>query len=385
MYTTENSPHPTPLVDYIPAELRENKTWEVVFYALDPVSQKLKIKRHRVKKLKSISERRLLGKRMVHEINRRLMRGWNPFLSKSEKKGFIKLKSAIETYLSRIEKQVLNDSLRPDTLRAYTSYLKNLLIYLIESGNGDIFCIKLNESMVRDFLDHIYYERDNSARTRNNYLKFLSTFCDWLIKHQYLSINPTMRIESVKESKKKRVIIPDSELNRIFFHLEKNDHGYLICCMVCYYCLIRRTEISKLRVADVFVKNGIIHIPGNISKNKKSMPVTIPDTLLPKLAEHISRADSEDYLFSKSFVPGKSQIDPKRISDKWARLRRKLNLPNEYQWYSLKDTGITNLLKAGVPLIAVRNQARHHSSDQTDAYTPRDILVANDKIKSVKI
>lgn len=385
MYHTEKSPQPTPLVDYIPAELRENKTWEVVYYALDPESGKLKIKRHRVRKLKNVSERRKLARRMVHEVNRKLMRGWNPFVLSGETKSFTKFSSAVKIYLSRIEKQVNSGALRPDTLRAYGSYLKNLETYIGQVENPEMFCIKLNEDLVRDFIDHIYYERNNSARTRNNYLKFLNTFSDWMVKQKYLSKNPTVNIELARESKKKRTIIKKEDLEKIFNHLKLKDKGFLVCCMVCYYCLVRRTEMTKLKVSDVYLENNIIHIPDDVSKNKKGMPVTIPESLLPRLIMHLSKASPGDYLFSKDFKPGKNPLNPKKISDSWARLRKTINLPSEYQWYSLKDTGITNLLKAGVPLIVVRNQARHHSSEQTDAYTPKDILLANESIKKAKI
>jgi site-specific recombinase XerD len=134
-------------------------------------------------------------------------------------------------------------------------------------------------------------------------------------------------------------------------------------------------------VRDVIIDSGIIYIEKTISKNRKSQPVTIPDLLLKKLENHIKKARAEDYIFSNNFTPGNKPITPKRISDEWVKLRNKLNLSSALQWYSLKDTGITNLLKAGVPLIAVRDQARHHSSNQTDAYTPKE----NESIKRINI
>ena len=123
----------------------------------------------------------------------------------------------------------------------------------------------------------------------------------------------------------------------------------------------------------------------NVSKNKKSMPVTIPDVLIPFLVEHLKKAQMGDFVFSEDYLPGAVQLAPKKISDEWVKVRSVLKLPKKYQWYSLKDTGITNMLKVGVPTIAVRDQARHHSIIQTEAYTPKEILKANIDIKSVKI
>ena len=122
-----------------------------------------------------------------------------------------------------------------------------------------------------------------------------------------------------------------------------------------------------------------------LPRNTKQLAKKKLDVLIPFLVNHLKNAEMGDYLFSNNYLPGRNKLPPKKISDEWVKVRTALNLPKKYQWYSLKDTGITNLLKAGVPPIAVRDQARHHSITQTEAYTPKEILKANVDIKSVQI
>ena len=62
-----------------------------------------------------------------------------------------------------------------------------------------------------------------------------------------------------------------------------------------------------------------------------------------------------------------------------------LDLPSNIQWYSLKDTGITDLLKAGIPLIDVKNQARHYSIKMTESYIPKEILEAEKSIQELNM
>ncbi|MGB5821483.1 MAG: tyrosine-type recombinase/integrase [Saonia sp.] len=375
----------TPFVDYIPAEVRENKTWEIVYYAIDPCSGNLTRARNRVKPLKNIRDRRKLAKNMVLQINKRLDRGWNPFIDEKNHKGFTRFKVVSRIFLERTQKQVNSNDKRQDTYRTYKSFINNIKIYLEEVDEEDIFCIKFTPDLVRDFIDYIYYDRDNSARTRNNYLNFVKTFSDWMILHGYLNLNPTQRIEPFPKTKKIRFVFPHEVRIEIFEYLKSKSSGYYVLCLLCYYCLIRRTELTKLKVRDVFLKNGTIYISSNVAKNKKSLPVTIPNAILHTLAQHIRKANSSDFLFSKNYLPGTNPINPKKISDEWRKIRTAMKLPTFYQWYSLKDTGITNLLRAGVPLIAVRDQARHQSSVQTDAYTPKEILKANESIRNAKI
>lgn len=385
MSTSQKTRNYTPFVDYIPAELKENQTWEIVYYAIDPLSGKLKRARNRVRPLKNLRDRRKLAKKMALEVNKRLDRGWNPFIDENENKTFTRFKTVCRLFLERVQKQVNSHDKRPDTLRSYKSFIENIKIYLEEIEEDDIFCLKFSPELVRDFIDYIYYDRDNSARTRNNYLNFIKTFSDWMIRQGYLTVNPTLRIEPLPKKKKNRVVIPDETRKEIFEYTKSKSHGYYVICLLCYYCLIRRTELTKLKVRDVFIKNGTIYISSETAKNKKSLPVTIPDTIINTLADHIKKANKKDYLFSENYQPGPKPMNPKKISDEWQKVRKVLSLPPAYQWYSLKDTGITNLLKAGVPLIAVRDQARHHSSMQTDEYTPKEILRANESIKTARI
>lgn len=50
-------------------------------------------------------------------------------------------------------------------------------------------------------------------------------------------------------------------------------------------------------------------------------------------------------------------------------MREALGLPTTYQFYSLKDTGITEMLEAGVPAKLVKELADHSSLEMTEKYT----------------
>ena len=59
------------------------------------------------------------------------------------------------------------------------------------------------------------------------------------------------------------------------------------------------------------------------------------------------------------------------------RTHQILKLPTQYKFYSLKDTGITEMLRSGCDTLSVKEQARHSSLLMTDIYTPHDIQEAN--------
>ena len=90
------------------------------------------------------------------------------------------------------------------------------------------------------------------------------------------------------------------------------------------------------------------------------------------------------YLFSDGLKPGKRERTEKMFRDWWARhVRKDLKLSAKYKFYSLKDTGITNMLRH-YDVLSVRDQARHSSILMTDIYTPHDIQEANSLIKELR-
>ena len=61
-----------------------------------------------------------------------------------------------------------------------------------------------------------------------------------------------------------------------------------------------------------------------------------------------------------------------------------MKMTARYKFYSLKDTGITNMIRSNTDIISVRDQARHSSILITDIYTPKDIKEANELLLNYK-
>ncbi|PQB08034.1 hypothetical protein BST83_13385 [Polaribacter filamentus] len=367
-------------VDFYPAELKENSVWEIVYYVRNPETNKMVRKRNRVKPLQKVSDRRKLATKMIIEINKRLETGWNPLFQDKGTKELIGFKKACKIYSNRISQDTSDGNLRPDTKRTYDSQVQQLYKYLIVSKQQDMLCYKFNGDFVSEYLDYIRYEKKLSAKTRDNYLSWLTTFSTFLLLKKYIVINPTVNLHKINKQKKIRILINTTTRDLIFEYWKHKNNGYLVLCLLCYYCLVRRTEITKLKVADINFLNQTLFISAETAKNRKNSFVTIPDQLIGILKDYIKGGLITDFLFSPKYVPGVTPANPNAITKKWSYMRIKLKIDSNIHWYSLKDSGITDLLKAGVPLLSVRNHARHHSSAQTDTYTPKEMREADPKI-----
>lgn len=359
-------------VDYKPAELKQNKEWVIVYYARNPATNKLDRIRLRVPTINSTSERLKHAKRIVSGINIKLSSGWSPFLE-STGKNYKTFKTCVEEFLTSIKKQLRDDIVRPDTLRTYNSNL-NLLKQFIKEKNTIVFALEVNKKFCINYLDWIYIERDSSPRTRNNHLGFLRLFCTFLINRGVLNESPVAGIQPMKLPKKKRQVFPKDIKQSINQKLMTYDNGFHTLCMSTYFCFIRNTELGKLKVWMINFEDNSIFLPKEISKNKKDEVVTIPSQYLLQLKKHIGNAESIDYVFSSdNFKPGLKKMPIRKIASAWDLLRTELKLENKYQFYGLKDTGITDLLNSGVPAIKVRDQARHYDIKITEMYTPRNL------------
>ena len=70
----------TPFIDFRPAEVRKNKETYILYYVLDPTTDRLKRMRVRCNRVKSPGERKRYTALLCAEINRKLYNGWNPLI-----------------------------------------------------------------------------------------------------------------------------------------------------------------------------------------------------------------------------------------------------------------------------------------------------------------
>ena len=380
---TKKSSNKLIFVDYRPAELKINKAWYIEYYVKSPSTDKLVRFRNRVPQIKTKRARELYAKKMIEAINIKLYNGWSPWYE-NPNNNYKLISDAFELYINKLKKEMSDGIKRPDTLRAYTSFVSNVQRYIDEKQLAIKYLVEIDFRFVSGFLDYIYYEKNNSPATYNNYLAYFKAFLEWAKAKDYIKQNATDNIKNKPKIQKKREPLTQ-EVKACIKELKNTDVHFFVACMLTYFCLIRRTELTKLKVTDIRLIESRIILDGSITKNRKTDSVTIPDVFLPILAQHLQYAKNSDYLFSTdNFKPGRKQLTPKKISDTWAKYRNLYGFDSKFQFYSLKDTGIMDLLNSGVPSIKVRDQARNYDIKQTESYTTRN-LIADDIIRRAKV
>jgi integrase len=350
------------ILTYIPAQLYESpKNTYVGYYVIDPTTGKKRRVRIKLNRIKNRQERRKYARQLIVEINQKLASGWNPFLEQEAPKSFTLLTEALETFLNAKQKE-----LRP---RTYTSYKSdaNIFINWIKQQHKTFYVVNFSDTDAIDFMNYFYFERNVSERRYNNMLTFLVSVWEWFIEFKYSKRNIFKSIKKKKEQRKTRQIIPLDVIDKIKDYLKKNDENFYFVMLLTLHCLLRPNEIVQLK--PKFFKQNILHLPADISKNNKDRIISLTKEIKEAMKLiNFWEIPANHFVVSKKFKPGQIQIRPNEIAKYWAKLRIELDLPKEYQFYSLKDTGIVNMIRSGISLEAVRDQAGHSSLEMTNKY-----------------
>lgn len=367
---------------WTPPTFHQGKECFVSFSAFDPVSSKMKRKKIMIGRIKGKTAQKRYAQTIIQRLTEKLLEGWNPWIELSSPLEYTKFCDVAEKYKAYLYKMFNDGDLREETLAGYVSYLKIFSTWC--QDNRIIYIYQVDRHRVSDFLDYVFIDRNNTLQTRNNYLVWLKVFSSWLVQRCYLTSNPTEGMTAIrrKDQKKNRDVMSESDLRRLHDYLMDHNRHFLLACYLLHYMFIRPHEMTYIRIGDINLEGPTLSLYGENTKNHNDAVLTIPAKVVRLMIDlKIFDHPSSDYLFSRKFRPGRERKSEKSFRDYWIRdIRRDLHFSDRIKFYSLKDTGITNMLRSNMDVLTVRDQARHSSILITDTYTPKDVKEANEAL-----
>lgn len=356
--------------------------------AFDPSRGKMCLKKFMLGHIKGKRAQRAYGEALIKRLTEKLVQGWNPWVEIVQPLEYTSFDDACGRYEEYLLKMLGEGNMREDTVASYTSRIRILKKWKEEEKINLHYSYQFNKVLVGQFLDYIFIDRNNTIRTRNNYLSWLKTFCKYLVERGYIPNDPTEGYSCVRRNRqlKNRDVIPDDVLIKIKNWAWEHNRHYLLACYILHYLFVRPKEMSYLKVGDFNIEKKTLSLHGATTKNHTDALLTMPDHVIKLMLDlHIFDNPGNYYLFSDQFAPGPERRSEKAFRDYWHHhVRKNLRISDRYKFYSLKDTGITNMLRANTDILTVRDQARHSSILITDIYTPKDIQNANDLLLKYK-
>lgn len=376
------------LYGYLPAVLKEyTDYWCIEYWVKHPVTHELTRKREKVTHFRTrygVREARQLLRLAVSRINLKLSQGWNPFFSHQDGRLLEPLGIVIEKFIREKERD-----LRENTLRSYKSMIGRELLDWTQQNYPTITAATFTPNIAVRYMDFIA-DKGFSNVSYNNHRKTLSSFFCWCIEKCYAKENPFAHIKSKRKEEKKRILVTAEVRKQITdFLQEEGNIGMQVALNLIYQSLLRPKEVNEIRLQDVFLDEKYILVPAGVSKNHKARKATLSDATIELIRlMNVEKLPKNYFLLGgntqgASLVPHKCQANPNRITKKWARLKEILKFPKEMQLYSLRDTGITDLLKSGVDDLTVMQHADHHSLEITSRYAKHIDTKLVEKVNSL--
>ena len=385
MYS-ENSKTPSlyKVISYSTPKLHEGKKWYVDFFQVDPTTQQPRRKKYHVDSAGGVKAKRKRAQELIASLNERLRNGWNVWANIEVSREYTPIGEAFEQYEKYTQRTVKTSVMKRKSGYSYLCFSGVFHEWLKNRATPLEYCYQLDITVFSDFLDYVLVERESSARTRNNYRGWLSTFCAWMKEKGYMHDNPIEQISNLKECEKKRDALSEAQLHSLSTHLkEENPHFLLACCME-YYTFIRPGELSAIKLENINIQQQKVFVSSSISKNRRDGMVALNDNIIKMMIDlKVFDHPSEYYLFGKNFRPSEKKSDSRIFRDYFKVVRKKLKWSDSLQFYSLKDSGIRDLANAE-GIVAARDQARHTDVTTTNKYLKGDGLIVNEKTKHFK-
>lgn len=384
---------------YVPAELKHNsRGWYIEYYRLNPTIDefervRIMLNRER-KRCKSLTEFKLQASAIMLQINNQLAAGYINVQQTLPAYGFgapdttnqsgdnIRFYTPLEQVIDLYETD-RSKELKETTMRSYSCFCKQFKQWIhknyptISSGGFSQilanqymeFVLDGNNSKGKTSVRKKINEDRVSARTYNNNIKLARALFSWAIEKSYARINPFEKLKTKKEQGKDRTIIPKEVRDRIVAYFREKNPVFIIIMQLVYKSFLRPVEITRVKVNQLNFEQHCIEMSCTQTKNGKARNSRMDADLEALLREHIKGADPDDYVFGAgTWMPGKNPSASHSYTIIWDRMRDALKLPKEYQLYSLRDSGINNLLRAGATDLDVVHIVGHSDLAMTFRY-----------------
>ena len=346
----------------------------IEYYVYNPVTMKMERQRIRLEKLSHQFKNRSQYKQMVMQLmmnlTGKLAGGWTPYGENQNVAEYTPINKAIEAYIADKSRD-----LRKASMVSYISVAKIFVEWLITQNIHEMASHLLNQRTCQRFMDELRDRPKFNNNTYNTYLKKYRACFAWMVDRGYCKENPFEKIKTLKKQEKIRQLIPVDARETVVNHVRTSKHrNYEIVMHLIFTSLIRPSEIERLQVRDVDLKNKCIHIPANKAKTHKDRDAALSDTCIAMLIPLLSKPGILPtwYLINSNYECGPEPCYHGMFKKHWMKIRKECGLPDEMQLYSLKDSGITEMLEAGVSINQVKEAAGHADISTTNKYIGKD-------------
>lgn len=267
----------------------------------------------------------------------------------------------------------LERGMSPNTIAAYKRDLKKLRQNLEEEKPNPL---KVELKDLQSLISALA-EEGIGAKSQARLISALRTFYKFLLFEDLIIVDPTEMLESPKVGRKLPDFLNLKEVEKIIDAVDMSkDEGHRNRAIMetLYGCGLRVSELTNLRISDLFFKESIIRVTGKGDKER-----LVPINNLAKKHIDIYREEvrvhqavargHEDFVFLNR--RGK-QLTRAMIFHIVKTLTTAAGIKKSVSPHTFRHSFATHLVEGGADLRAVQEMLGHESITTTEIYTHLD-------------
>ena len=268
------------------------------------------------------------------------------------------------------------------TLKSYRIDLEQFRLFLDQRYKSkSLLCI--NKEILRNYLiclDKQKYSNKTIARK----IASLKSLFKYLNQQNIIEYNPLQDLKIPKVPKRLPHLLSQKEILRLMSlpkHNSRNGVRDLAILELFYSTGIRISELVRIKLSDIRLNSGTIHIKG---KGNKDRIVIIGDRAMNVVKKYIVYLKKElnsnyKFLFPSLFKNKSKHISIRTVYNIVVKYLRLVSDDEKLSPHSLRHSFATHLLENGADIIAVKKMLGHDSLSSTQIYTH----IQREKLKQI--
>ncbi|WP_295181107.1 site-specific tyrosine recombinase XerD [uncultured Christiangramia sp.] len=230
---------------------------------------------------------------------------------------------------------------------------------------------QISEEIIQKFIYNV--SSSLNARSQSRLISGLRSFFDYLVFENYREQNPLELIESPKTGRKLPDIISTEEVDRIIQAIDlgktEGERNRAIIETL-YGCGLRVSELTELKLSDLFFDEGFIKITGKGNK-QRFVPIseyTIKYITLYKDEVRPHQPIKDEYSDTLFLNRRGRQLTRAMIFTIVRKLTEEAGIKKKVSPHTFRHSFATHLLENGADLRAIQQMLGHESITTTEVY-----------------
>lgn len=266
-------------------------------------------------------------------------------------------------------------------MRDYTSFAHFIL------HQYDVAPTQVEQFMVERYLVHLYSECNHAKASQARELSGVKSFYNYLLINDKIDVSPTEMVATPKRTRPLPDVLTIEEIELIINSIPldstkgKRDRAML---ELLYSCGLRVSELTSLRLSDLFFGEGYIRVMG---KGNKQRLVPIGNVARERIMLYMDERNTKD-LKNKDilFLNNRGKALTRNMVFLIIRSAVALaGIEKTVSPHTFRHSFATHLLEGGASIRQVQEMLGHESIETTEIYTHLDTSRLRNTIEKISL